>query len=111
MESARHQALARWLQVVAAQVRSRGPDLSLRQTAILLSVYLEPPPHTLGSMAVRLGISKPAVTRAVDALEKLEFVRRMPNADDGRSMLLQRTVKGSVFVDGLGDLASGSGPV
>ena len=108
MDGGEQQALTRWLEVIAAQVRGRGPDLTARQTAILLAVYLRPPPLTVGRMAVDLGISKPAVTRAVDKLEKLELVRRMPNAEDGRSVILQRTVKGSVFVDEFAALVGGS---
>lgn len=85
-------------------VRAKGPDLSSRQWAVLLTVYLNPPPHTVRALAADLAVSKPAITRAIDALEKLEFVRRLPDERDRRSVLVQRTVKGSVFLDGFADL-------
>jgi DNA-binding MarR family transcriptional regulator len=43
-----------------------------------------------------LRISKPAVTRVADRLEALGLVRRRTDPDDRRSVLLQRTVAGSV---------------
>ncbi len=97
-------ALALWFEAIAASVRRNGPDLSARQMAIVLSVYMEAPPHTVRGMAAVLGISKPAVTRALDTLEKHGFVRRAPDPADGRSVLVQRTVKGSVFLSEFGDI-------
>ena len=32
-----------------------SPDLTMRQAAILLTVYLEAPPHTVRGLAERLG--------------------------------------------------------
>src|SRR5262245_38677683 len=40
------QALRLWQQVALAEVRADVPDLSMRQIAILLIIYLDPPPHT-----------------------------------------------------------------
>lgn len=57
----------------AGAVRSDAPDLSLRQLAVLLTITLEPGPHTVRGMAAALNISKPAVTRALDRLEGLRF--------------------------------------
>ncbi|HHN67662.1 MAG TPA: MarR family transcriptional regulator, partial [Thermopetrobacter sp.] len=41
------QALSLWRDVNLAMVHDDAPDLSARQMAILLIVYLEPPPHTV----------------------------------------------------------------
>lgn len=95
----KRQALALWHGTLKQGTRRRGPDLSSRQMAILLSVYLDPPPHTVRGLSAGLGVSKPAVTRALDALEKLQFLRRKPDERDRRSILVQRTVKGSVFLN------------
>ena len=92
------QALNLWRQSLTASVRGSGPDLSARQMAILLSVYLQPPPHTVRGLAGALAISKPAVVRALDTLEGLEFVRRRRDEQDRRNVLVQRTVKGSVYL-------------
>ncbi len=96
--SAKLEALQHWRKALVASIRADGPDLSGRQLAILLSVYLTPPPHTVRGMAAALKISKPAVTRAVDRLSELGFVKRKKDPDDGRNVLVQRTVKGSVHL-------------
>lgn len=93
-----NQALDLWRNVLVETVRSAGPDLSARQLAIVLSVYLTPPPHTVRGLAALLRISKPAVTRALDRLSILGLARRRRDEQDRRSVLVQRTVKGSVFL-------------
>jgi DNA-binding MarR family transcriptional regulator len=92
------QALDIWRRAMVTSVRRDAPDLSARQMALLLSVYLTPPPHTVRSLADILKVSKPAVTRAVDRLSELELVRRKADDTDRRSVLIQRTVRGSVFL-------------
>jgi DNA-binding MarR family transcriptional regulator len=93
-----NQALDLWRNVLIETVRSAGPDLSARQLAIVLTVYLTPPPHTVRGLAALLRISKPAVTRALDRLGMLGLARRRRDEQDRRSVLVQRTVKGSVFL-------------
>ncbi len=66
--------------------------------AILLTVYLTDPPHTVRGLATLLDLKKPAVTRALDKLSVMGFIRRATDEDDRRSVLVQRTVKGSVFL-------------
>jgi DNA-binding MarR family transcriptional regulator len=103
-------ALNLWRGVLVESVRGKGPDLSGRQMAIMLQVYLDPPPHTVRGLAAELGISKPAVTRALDALGKIDFARRKLDESDKRSVLIQRTVKGSVFLSEFAALiAQGAG--
>ena len=41
------QALRLWQQVALSEVHADKLDLSMRQAAILLTVYLDPPPHTV----------------------------------------------------------------
>lgn len=92
------QALEVWRRTIVDSVRRDLPDLSTRQMAILLIVYTQPAPHTVRGLSAELRISKPAVTRALDRLGQLDFVRRKVDEDDRRSVLVQRTVKGSVFL-------------
>jgi DNA-binding MarR family transcriptional regulator len=87
-----------WRRTLCESVRRSGPDLSARQMAILLTVYLTSPPHTVRGLAEILKISKPAVTRALDRLGILGLARRKRDENDRRSVLVQRTVKGSVFL-------------
>ncbi|MBM3950739.1 MAG: MarR family transcriptional regulator [Rhodospirillales bacterium] len=102
------QALDIWRRALSASVRLEAPDLSARQMSILLTVYLTPPPHTVRGLANLLGISKPAVTRAIDRLTEIEFVRRKIDEQDRRSVLVQRTVRGSVFLREFGELIVGA---
>lgn len=91
-------ALEMWRGALAESVRDDRPDLSARQLAILLTVYLTSPPHTVRGLAALLNLKKPAVTRALDKLSVLGFIRRATDEDDRRSILVQRTVKGSVYL-------------
>ncbi|MBT4934428.1 MAG: MarR family transcriptional regulator [Rhodospirillaceae bacterium] len=92
------QALDLWRRATVTSVRREAPDLSARQMALLLTVYLTPPPHTVRGLADALKVSKPAITRALDRLSDIELVRRKPDEQDRRSVLIQRTVRGSVFL-------------
>ena len=92
------QALDLWRRATVTSVRRDAPDLSARQMALLLTVYMTPPPHTVRGLADALKVSKPAITRALDRLSDLELIRRKPDEQDRRSVLIQRTVKGSVFL-------------
>ncbi len=79
-------------------------DLSARQLAILLTIYLEPPPHTVRGLAAKLGVTKPVITRALDSMGKLGLVSRRRDEADRRNVIIQRTVAGALEVERLGDL-------
>lgn len=98
------QALSLWHDVVLQSVRRDGPDLSSRQLAIMFTVYLDPPPHTVRGLAAMLGVSKPAVTRALDTLGGLDLLKRSRDEADRRNVLVQRTVKGTIFMHDFADL-------
>ena len=97
-------ALSFWHGVTAASLKQMPVDLSARQQAVLLNVYLMPPPHSIKSMADELMISKPAICRAVDTLEKAKLVKRTRDKQDKRNVLVQRTVKGSVYLSEFADI-------
>ena len=80
------------------------PDFSMRQLAILLTVYLEPPPHTVRGLAAKLGVTKPVITRGLDTMGKHALVSRRRDERDRRTVISQRTVKGALFGEKLGDL-------
>lgn len=100
------QALHLWHDVGLDQVRGGEADLSARQLTILLTIYLEPPPHTVRGLASKLGVSKPVITRALDAMGKIALVTRKRDEKDKRNVLVQRTVKGSLFLERLADIIS-----
>ena len=98
------QALRLWHDVSLATVRENGADLSPRQITVLLTVYLEPPPHTVRGLAKKLNVTKPVITRALDTLGKLDLVSRRRDEADRRNVIIQRTVAGALAVERLGDM-------
>ena len=97
-------ALKLWQDVTLALVRDATPDLSARQMAILLTVYLEPPPHTVRGLAKKLNVTKPAITRALDSLGALDLLSRRRDDVDRRNVIVQRTVAGLGYIDKLSEL-------
>ncbi len=95
-----------WLDTLLENIRKQGPDLTSRQMAILLTIYLSPPPHTVRGLAKNLNVTKPVVTRALDTMSNLGFVRRKKDEEDKRNILVQRTVKGAVFLSEFSELIS-----
>lgn len=97
------QALRLWQQFALSEVRDDAPDLTLRQMAILLTIYLDPPPHTVRGLAARLGVSKPVITRALDTMGELRLVSRHRDELDRRNVIIRRTVEGALYVERMGD--------
>lgn len=98
------QSLRLWQQVALAEVRARAPDLTMRQMTILLTIYLDPPPHTVRGLAERLGVTKPVITRALDTMGALKLVSRHRDENDRRNVLIRRTLEGALFVERFGDV-------
>jgi DNA-binding MarR family transcriptional regulator len=91
------------MNTMIASVRSDGPDLTARQLAVFLKVYLEPATdHTVRELAAVLNVSKPAITRALDRLEELAFMKREKDSQDRRSVIARRTPAGSTYLRTLG---------
>ena len=91
--------LTNWREVMCDAVRAEGPDLSMRQWSILLTVYLNPGPHTVRGLARDLNVPKPAISRALDALSILGFIKRVRDPGDKRIVLVQKTPEGAVYLD------------
>src|SRR6185437_9492229 len=91
---------------VVALVRRDGPDLSARQLGVFLTCYLQEGAHTVRGLAADLNVSKPAITRALDRLGELDLARRKVDPMDRRSVLVQRTLKGSAFLRDLRSIMS-----
>jgi len=98
------QALNLWRMTLVESLRRGGPDLTARQIAVLLTVYMTSPPHTVRGLAAGLKVSKAAISRSLDRLGQLELVRRKVDDADRRSVLVQRTVRGSDFLSEFADL-------
>lgn len=101
------QALRLWQTVTLDAVLEASHDLTMRQWAILLTVYLDPPPHTVRGLAARLSVTKPVITRALDTMGAMKLVSRHRDENDRRNVLVRRTVDGALFVERFGDLVIG----
>jgi DNA-binding MarR family transcriptional regulator len=88
------------MKALIAYVRSGEPDLTNRQMALLMLVYLTPGPHTVRGLARVLGVSKPVVTRALNTLGALGYLRRERDQDDRRNVFVVRTSNGADFLEG-----------
>ncbi|WP_454853340.1 MarR family transcriptional regulator [Rhizobium binxianense] len=103
------QALGLWHGVALDQVREDDRDLTLRQMAILLHIYLVPPPHTVRGLAATLDVTKPVITRALDTMGEMGLVDRVRDERDRRNVIIKRTVAGALYLEKLGDLIRNQG--
>lgn len=103
------QALKLWHDVTLDLVKDGEQDLSARQTAILLTIYLEAPPHTVRGLAAKLGVTKPVITRALDTMGEQGLVTRVRDERDRRNVIIKRTVDGALYLERLGDLIIATG--
>jgi DNA-binding MarR family transcriptional regulator len=98
------EALSLWHGTMLDLVHAGEHDFSARQMAILLTIYLEQPPHTVRGLAAKLGVTKPVITRALDTMGELGLVNRRRDEKDLRNVMIQRTAKGALFVEKMGDI-------
>ncbi|PLW75824.1 MarR family transcriptional regulator [Cohaesibacter celericrescens] len=97
-----NQALKLWHDVTHDLVLEQDSDLSARQMTVLLTVYMEMPPHTVRGLAAKLGVTKPAITRALDTLGRMGLLTRRRDDIDKRNVIILRTVKGALYIERLG---------
>lgn len=93
-----------WRDVHLDLVREDEPDLSLRQIAILLTIYLETPPHSVRGLAEKLKVSEPVIMGALETMGKFDLLSRRRDESDRRNVIVQRTVTGALAVERLGDI-------
>ena len=94
------QALKSWMDTLIGYVRSGQPDLTNRQMALMMIVYLTPGPHTVRGLAHTLGVSKPVITRALNTLGSLGYLRRVRDEADRRNVFVAKTSTGQEFLEG-----------
>jgi DNA-binding MarR family transcriptional regulator len=88
---------------VTESVRKDPRDLTQRQMAVILLVYMSQTPMTVRALAADLAIGKPAISRALDRLEALGLLKRMKDLRDKRSIVVGRTVPGAVYLREMAD--------
>lgn len=91
--------LHHWMTALIDYVRSGEPDLTNRQMALLMVVYLQIGPHTVRGLARCLNVSKPVVTRALNRLGGLGYLRRQRDESDKRNIYIARTIEGANFLE------------
>ena len=96
-------ALHLWHKVNLGSVLDAQADLTSRQTALLMCVYLEEGPHTVRSLALRLHVTKAVITRALNTLGGYGFIARGVDLRDKRSVLIKRTGIGSRYLSEFAD--------
>ena len=104
------QALGSWMRTLIGYVRSGEPDLTNRQMALMLLVYLTPGPHTVRGLAQLLGVSKPVITRALNTLGALGYLRRVRDESDRRNVFVAKTNTGQNFLEGFESNLEQGGP-
>ncbi len=103
------QPLSQWMRTLVDYVRSGKPDLTNRQMALMLTVYIGDGPHTVRGLAEQLHVSKPVITRALDTMGEQGLVTRQRDERDKRNVVIKRTVDGALFLERLGDLIIATG--
>jgi DNA-binding MarR family transcriptional regulator len=98
------------MQTLISYVRSGEPDLTNRQMALMLLVYLTPGPHTVRGLAQLLGVSKPVITRALNTLGALGYLRRVRDESDRRNVFVAKTNTEQNFLEGFESNLEQAGP-
>ena len=81
-------------------LRAAGVRLDRAGVALLYKLRLSADtPFRVTSLAALLGVDAPTVTRKVQQLERLGYVARDPDPDDGRASLIRLTRSGQDTVD------------
>ena len=101
--------LGQWMRTLVDYVRSGKPDLTNRQMALMLTVYIGAGPHTVRGLAEALNVSKPVITRALNKLSALGYLRRERDSTDRRNIFITRTSKGADFLDAFHHFIAGTG--
>ncbi len=101
--------LGQWMRTLIDYVRSGEADLTNRQMALMMLVYVQPGPHTVRGLADKLNVSKPVITRALNKLGALGYLRRERDAADRRNIFVARTPKGADFLEGFRNFIVGAG--
>lgn len=108
MRAVADNGLKGWMSTLLEYVRSGEPDLTNRQMALLLVVYLKPGPHTVRGLAHGLNVSKPVITRALNRLGSLGYLRRQRDEADRRNIFVAPTREGENFLEGFTTLINGN---
>lgn len=80
--------------------------LTVRQLAILSILYDQAVEASIDYYSKTLKLSKPAVTKAINRLEELKLVKRKPNIQDGRKVIITPTPTGFKYIHQIQNISS-----
>lgn len=78
--------------LLAPAIKELG--LSIGEADVLTVLYLNPDPLLPGEIAAQLNITGPGATGRLNSLERRNYIQRLPNPDDGRSVTVHLTGPG-----------------
>ena len=103
-ESAPHAAI---LRLLLAGLACSGHDLTARQFAAFLTVYMADGPLTLAALASSLGVSPAGASQITDRLVRLDLLGREEDQDDRRRVRIRQTPRGADLFRQMADVAQG----
>lgn len=83
---------------VITNATKQKETLSVRQLGILSMVYINHIHASVDHYARTLNLSKPAVTKALNRLEELRLVKRIPSWEDKRKITVVPTSYGQDYI-------------
>ena len=89
-------------ETLISEFRSKQPDLTLRQLALVLLVYRTDKRQTVRGLAAHLNVSKTSISRALNQFERTGLANRKIDLRDRRSVFVGQTVRGDAMVERLG---------
>jgi MarR family 2-MHQ and catechol resistance regulon transcriptional repressor len=86
------------LATLIGRIAAGEPDLTDRQLALLMIAATQGR-HTVARLSHRICVSKPVITRAMDALIELGFLKRVRCTEDRRIVFAVATEAGRNFLE------------
>lgn len=86
--------------LISSAQRGRRTPMSLERYALMRSIYRAPAQRLqMGEMGRMLGVSPTSITKLVDSLVRLGYVRRVPHEVDKRRTWVELTPRGAALVE------------
>lgn len=86
------------LQRVARRIRNNRADGAMSDTQMGVLFHLETSPAAPSQLAERERVTPPSMNRTLNALEVAGFVRRTPDPDDARKVIVTLTTQGAEVI-------------
>jgi DNA-binding MarR family transcriptional regulator len=98
--------MARKLIRMVGSLKTHEHEITMRQIGAL-GVIVENPGCSVRELAAKLGVNRPAMSRALSGLKQMGFVQKTKSKKDRRLVSAQATAKGRAFVERLSNASNG----